>query len=71
MDKQTDVTCKLKKSEISEAYNGMTRVCFDNDSYGRAIQLAAKEQRASRRKVKKSPQNKTCTFKKYKDFREY
>lgn len=26
----------------------MTEVCFDNDSYGRAIQLAAKEQRASK-----------------------
>lgn len=38
---------KLKKSEISEAYNGMTGGCFDNDSYGRAIQLVAKEQRAS------------------------
>lgn len=47
MDKQTDVTCKFKMSEISETYNGMTRACFDNDSYGRAIQLAVKEQRAS------------------------
>lgn len=47
MNKQTDVMCKFKMSEISETYNGMTRVCFDNDSYGRAIQLAAKEQRAS------------------------
>jgi len=24
----------------------MTDVCFDNDSYGRAIQLSTKEQRA-------------------------
>lgn len=37
---------KLKKSGISEAYNGMTGVCFDNDSYGRAIQLVAEEERA-------------------------